>query len=63
MIEGFKDLLLLAASTAMELRKPNPEAVRVAEVLVSGDLDKLNGADLEQIFHDAGLFCERIIVK
>lgn len=60
--EGFKDLLLLAASTAMERRKPNPEALLVAGIIASGNFEQLNSDLLLKVFHDAGLYCHRTVI-
>lgn len=60
--DEFINLLLYAASEAMNRRKPNPQALRVAKVIASENLDWLNSDDLEQIFKDAELYFQRITV-
>lgn len=62
-IEGFKDLLQLAATESFKVRKPNPEAQRILKVVIEGDLEELDFDDVEKVFADAGLYFKRVVVK
>ena len=62
-VEGFKDLLQMAATESFKARQPNPEAQQIAKIVAKGDLDKLNINNVEKVFADAGLYFERIVLK
>ena len=54
----FEALLLKAAAASFECRQPNFEAVMIACILLTGDLESLDTRVVARVFADADLFFE-----